>query len=114
MDEVCDHIAGATLDAEPSGPGCAECLASGGHWVHLRRCLACGHIGCCDNSPSRHATAHAHETGHPVIRSYEPREDWVYCYPDDLAVEAPEFEHSPSHPPGWSPGPPRDWRQRVA
>jgi uncharacterized UBP type Zn finger protein len=65
--------------------GCEECLASGGRWVHLRMCQECGHIGCCDSSPSRHATAHVHQTGHPIVRSAEPGEDWSYCYPDDLA-----------------------------
>jgi uncharacterized UBP type Zn finger protein len=60
--------------------GCAECLASGSRWVHLRLCLSCGHVGCCDSSPNRHATAHAAHTGHPVVRSFEPGEDWRWCY----------------------------------
>ena len=114
MDEVCKHIAEADRNIEPSGPGCVECLASGGHWVHLRRCLVCGHIGCCDDSDNRHATAHVHETGHQVIQSYEPYEDWVYCYADDLFIDPPEFAESPSHPRGWSPGPPRNWRDKAA
>jgi uncharacterized UBP type Zn finger protein len=65
--------------------GCEECLKTGDRWVHLRMCHACGKVGCCDNSPNRHATAHHHETGHPLIRSAEPGEDWSYCYVDDLA-----------------------------
>ena len=64
--------------------GCEECLASGMQWVHLRMCQTCGHIGCCDNSPGRHATAHNGETGHPIIRSAEPHEDWSFCYVDEL------------------------------
>lgn len=73
----------------PSGPGCRECLADGEDWVHLRLCLTCGHVGCCDDSPHRHATAHARAAGHPVIRSYEPGESWAYCYADDRLAEIP-------------------------
>jgi uncharacterized UBP type Zn finger protein len=73
-------------DVAPQPPeGCAECLASGGRWVHLRECLTCGHVGCCDSSPNRHATAHARATSHPVIRSAEPGEDWFWCYEDEVA-----------------------------
>jgi hypothetical protein len=114
MDAECSHITAADLAVGPSGPGCVECLAGGGRWVHLRRCLTCGHIGCCDDSPNRHATAHVHESGHAVIQSYEPGEDWVYCYTDDLFLESPAFTHSPSHPLGWSPGPPGNRRERTA
>ena len=64
--------------------GCEECLAQGTQWVHLRMCQSCGHIGCCDNSPGRHATLHHGTTGHPIIRSAEPNEDWSFCYEDDL------------------------------
>jgi uncharacterized UBP type Zn finger protein len=64
--------------------GCEECLKIGSRWVHLRMCHACGKIGCCDNSPNRHATAHHHETSHPLIRSAEVGEDWSYCYVDDV------------------------------
>lgn len=71
----------------PSADGCEDCLRIGAEWVHLRLCLSCGHVGCCDNSPNRHATAHYHETGHPLIRSAEPGEEWGYCYPDDLYME---------------------------
>jgi uncharacterized UBP type Zn finger protein len=90
MPEPCGHLesaAGRHAPVEPSGPGCSECLRSGGVWVHLRLCLSCGHVGCCDNSPGRHATKHYRTTQHPVIRSYEPGEDWGYCYPDDAFTE---------------------------
>ncbi len=89
-----DHI----RDVPPSGDGCVECLASGGRWVHLRRCAECGHVGCCDNSPGRHATAHFHGTGHPIVQSFEPGEDWLYCYVDDLGFEIAGQGPSPSHP----------------
>jgi hypothetical protein len=65
--------------------GCEECLAMGSRWVHLRMCQTCGHIGCCDSSPNRHATAHVHASGHPIVRSAEPGENWSYCYEDDIA-----------------------------
>ena len=76
--------------------GCEDCLRIGGRWVHLRVCMSCGHVGCCDNSPNRHATAHFNEARHPLIQSYEPGEDWWYCYVDDVAFEvgdAPTFAH---------------------
>jgi hypothetical protein len=62
--------------------GCEECLATQGRWVHLRLCLTCGHVGCCDSSPAKHAAAHHHATGHPIIRSFQPGEDWRWCYLD--------------------------------
>ena len=70
-----------------SGNGCVECLASGGHWVHLRECLVCGHVGCCDSSPGKHATKHFHQTKHAVMRSIEPGERWAWCYVDEVMVE---------------------------
>jgi len=78
----------------PTGPppatACEDCLRTGGRWVHLRRCLVCDHVGCCDSSPSRHATAHWRATGHPVVASAEPRERWAWCYPDSaLLLPAP-------------------------
>ncbi|MES2180198.1 MAG: UBP-type zinc finger domain-containing protein [Gemmatimonadota bacterium] len=80
---LCAHFDGI-LGVEPRTPtGCEECLAMHGQWVHLRLCLTCGHVGCCDNSPNRHATAHFHATKHPVIRSFEPGENWGWCYVDD-------------------------------
>jgi uncharacterized UBP type Zn finger protein len=84
--ETCEHFADI-VDVTPSANGCEDCLRIGGSWVHLRLCLACGHVGCCDQSPNRHATAHFHTTGHPVIRSFEPDESWVWCYIDDLFLD---------------------------
>ena len=95
MATSCGHL-DQVADVQPSSEGCEDCLRIGGLWVHLRMCRGCGHVGCCDNSPNRHATAHFHETGHPLIQSYEPREDWWYCYVDDVtfAVDgAPSFSH---------------------
>jgi uncharacterized UBP type Zn finger protein len=66
--------------------GCKECLEQGMQWVHLRMCQSCGHIGCCDNSVGKHATAHYEETKHPIIRSAQPGEDWSWCYPDELML----------------------------
>ena len=103
---TCTHVDQIVPDVAPSGPGCVECLAEGGRWVHLRRCATCGHVGCCDSSPARHATAHAGSTGHPIVQSYEPGEDWLWCYVDDLGFEIPSLTPGPSHPEGWSPGPP--------
>lgn len=84
---------------EPSGPGCEECLAAHGGWVELRLCMDCGHVGCCDSSPSRHATAHFHETRHPVVKAFEPDADWAWCYADEVMQEAiPSFpEETPRH-----------------
>ena len=70
-----------------SGNGCVECLASGAHWVHLRECLVCGHVGCCDSSPGKHATKHFHHTKHAVMCSIEPGERWGWCYVDEVMVE---------------------------
>lgn len=87
MSDSCEHfenLHGVT----PGSDGCEDCLKIGGAWVHLRLCQTCGHVGCCDNSPNRHATAHYHATKHPIIKSYEPGEDWGYCYEDELFFEA--------------------------
>lgn len=82
---ACDHLADAPTDATPSTPdGCEECLGEGAAWVHLRLCLTCGHVGCCDSSPGRHASAHHHASGHPVIRSFEPGEAWRWCFVDEV------------------------------
>lgn len=105
MSETCTHV-NLIQNVAPSGPGCVECLKSNGRWVHLRRCATCGHIGCCDSSPARHARKHAHAQHHPIIQSYEPGEDWLYCFIDDATFDIAAMHHSPSHPPGWSPGPP--------
>jgi hypothetical protein len=80
----CEHLDAAAADVAPLTPGCAEHTAADGSWVHLRLCLTCGHVGCCDSSRPRHATAHHEATGHPVIRSFEPGESWRWCYPDQL------------------------------
>jgi uncharacterized UBP type Zn finger protein len=81
----CTHV-DQIREVTPSGNGCKECLATGGHWVHLRLCLTCGHVGCCDSSPGRHATKHFHATHHPIIRSFEPGEDWAWCYVDEVEL----------------------------
>jgi uncharacterized UBP type Zn finger protein len=83
----CNHITGLHPQEPRTPDGCEECLASGGEWVHLRLCLTCGHVGCCDESPNKHATKHFHKTQHPVIRSFEPGEEWGYCYVDDVGFE---------------------------
>jgi len=70
-------------DVNPRTDGCEDCLRAGGSWVHLRLCMSCGHVGCCDSSPSRHARRHFDVTGHPVIQSFEPGEDWLWCYADE-------------------------------
>jgi NhaP-type Na+/H+ or K+/H+ antiporter len=83
-DQLCEHLADAPVAVRPSTPdGCEECLRDDTRWVHLRLCLTCGHVGCCDSSTERHATAHAKETDHPAIRSFEPGESWRWCYVDE-------------------------------
>ena len=72
------------LEPPADVPGCEECLKSGDQWVHLRMCQACGKVGCCDSSPNKHATAHFHETAHPIVRSAQPGEDWSWCYVDEV------------------------------
>lgn len=86
MGYPCVHLAQAG-EVTPRTNGCEECLQIGDRWVHLRLCTTCGHVGCCDNSKNKHATRHFHATGHPVIKSFEPGEDWGYCYLDDTFVE---------------------------
>lgn len=84
MATTCTHIPDDPTPPAITSRGCEECLAAGRRdWVHLRFCQECGHVGCCDNSPGKHTTAHHRETGHPVIRSFEPNEDWWWCYVDD-------------------------------
>ncbi len=96
MATSCTHL-DQIRDVPPSGDGCVECLATGGTWVHLRMCQTCGHIGCCDNSPGRHATRHYRSSKHPLIRSFEPGEDWFWCYPDQLFMEIPTARPAPHH-----------------
>jgi Zn-finger in ubiquitin-hydrolases and other protein len=111
---------GISLDVPPSGSGCADCDAAvpAGWWVHLRRCAECGHIGCCDTSPAQHATAHAGSTGHHLIQSFEPGEDWFYDYRTGDLLEGPVLTPPRSRPDDQpSPGPagrvPTDWLDHV-
>jgi hypothetical protein len=102
----------------PSGAGCVECLATDGWWFHLRRCAECGHIGCCDSSPSQHARGHAAETGHTVIQSFEPGEDWFWDFATEEPIEGPTLAPPHSHPEDQpTPGPagrvPPDWERRL-
>ena len=86
-DESCAHISAITRIRQPKLAQCEECVKIGSGWVHLRTCQTCGATLCCDESPNRHATKHAHATGHPVIASAEPGERWLYCYSDDSFAE---------------------------
>jgi Zn-finger in ubiquitin-hydrolases and other protein len=103
----------------PSGTGCVECDAAGGWWFHLRRCTECGHIGCCDSSPSQHASAHAAGSGHPLIRSFEPGEAWFWNYQTNEMYEAGPELAAPQHHPFDQPVPgpagrvPRDWQSHL-
>ncbi len=81
----CSHLK-AIQQVSPRSTGCEECLQSGDAWVHLRTCLSCGHVGCCDSSKNKHATRHFHATGHPVVQSAEPGEDWKWCYVDEVLL----------------------------
>ena len=85
---TCRHVL-ELKPVPPSAAGCEECLRTGGRWVHLRLCLSCGHVGCCDDSPGRHATKHALHSGHPAIASWEPGETWGWCYTDQVEFEVP-------------------------
>jgi uncharacterized UBP type Zn finger protein len=86
----CHHLSGLTPVPPRTPEGCEECLQIGSPWVHLRLCLACGHVGCCDSSPNRHATRHFHQTTHPVIASFEPGERWAWCYVDQTELSVPK------------------------
>jgi uncharacterized UBP type Zn finger protein len=83
---ICEHLK-SDENTAARGQGCEECLLTGDSWVHLRRCLQCGHIGCCDSSKNKHATKHYHRSKHPVIQSFEPGEGWRWCYVDELGLE---------------------------
>ncbi len=85
--EGCRHLK-EIRNVTPSADGCEDCLKIGGSWMHLRLCEICGHVGCCDNSPNRHASKHFATTGHPIIRSFEPGEEWGYCFVDDMMFES--------------------------
>jgi len=84
--QSCAHL-GQIRDVKPSAAGCEECLKMKDRWVHLRMCLTCGHVGCCDSSKNKHATKHFHATSHPIVRSIEPGERWRWCYVDELMME---------------------------
>ncbi|WP_018334788.1 UBP-type zinc finger domain-containing protein [Actinomycetospora chiangmaiensis] len=104
--------------APPSGAGCLECDRAGGWWFHLRRCAACGHVGCCDSSPAQHATRHAREAGHPILTSYEPGEYWFYDDRTGTVGEGPDLAGPRHHPveqtvPGPAERVPRDWTSQL-
>jgi uncharacterized UBP type Zn finger protein len=81
MTTQCEHVS-QIRNVKPATNGCEECLKTGGTWVHLRMCLTCGHVGCCDSSPGTHATKHFHATSHPIMKSHQPGESWMWCYVD--------------------------------
>ena len=112
---------GVDPSVPPSGTGCVECDATGGWWVHLRRCAQCGHVGCCDSSPGQHASAHFGASGHPVMQSFEPGEEWFWDFtagtdadvPEDLEL-APPTSHPEDQPvPGPAGRVPGDWLSHV-
>jgi uncharacterized UBP type Zn finger protein len=97
---TCAHLDHIHVTELPEAvDGCEDCLRSGDGWLHLRICLECGHVGCCDDSPNRHATAHHDATGHPIIRSLEPREAWSWCYEDEVLMRIPEVQGQTRIPP---------------
>jgi uncharacterized UBP type Zn finger protein len=97
---TCTHLDHVQItDLPESVDGCRECLEMGDAWVHLRICLECGQVGCCDSSPNRHASAHAQQTGHPLIRSLEPGEAWSFCFVDDVALLLPQVRGETRIPP---------------
>jgi uncharacterized UBP type Zn finger protein len=85
--QACTHLS-QIHEVAPSAKGCEDCLKTGDDWVHLRLCLSCGHVGCCDSSQNKHATKHFQLTAHPIIKSHEEGEEWGYCYPDDAFFES--------------------------
>jgi hypothetical protein len=102
----------------PSGKGCVECLAAGGWWFHLRRCALCGHVGCCDSSPSQHASAHARDSGHPVECSFEPGEEWFWDYTTEQFTDGPRLAAPAHHPlaqpvPGPAGRVPAGWQEHL-
>jgi uncharacterized UBP type Zn finger protein len=97
---VCSHLDHVLITRLPEAvEGCEDCLRTGGAWLHLRICLECGHVGCCDDSPGRHATAHYRSAGHPIIRSLEPGEIWSWCFIDEVAMSIPAVEGETRIPP---------------
>jgi hypothetical protein len=116
MSELSDFIDPAV---PPSGDGCLECDESGSWWVHLRRCARCGHVGCCDDSLNRHGTAHFRETGHRLMQSFEPGEDWYWDFVAEQTLRGPRLAAPDSHPADQSvPGPahrlPAEWQELLA
>ena len=87
MANSCPHLS-QNREVTPSAEGCEDCLKTGSSWVHLRLCESCGHVGCCDSSPNKHATKHFRQTGHPIIKSLEAGEEWGWCYVDELYFES--------------------------
>ena len=97
---TCTHLDSVKITELPETvAGCEDCLLTGDPWLHLRLCLQCGHVGCCDDSPNRHATLHAQGTGHPIIRSLEPGEVWSWCFVDELAMRIPAVTGETRIPP---------------
>lgn len=97
MDSPCQHM-DRVREVQPSAQGCEDCLAMGTTWVHLRICMTCGHVGCCDNSPKKHATAHYRaRSDHPIVRSFEPGENWWWCYEDERIFMVDGAEKAPSY-----------------
>ena len=98
MSEPCEHVDQVEVGAAtPSANGCEDCLRIGGTWLHLRFCMTCGHVGCCDSSPNKHASAHYRGTDHPLVRSFEPGEDWWWCYRDESGFQVPGAPPAPSY-----------------
>jgi hypothetical protein len=96
----CTHLDHVLVTELPDAvDGCEDCLATGGEWLHLRICLECGHVGCCDSSPGRHASAHARDASHPIIRSLEPGEDWSWCFEDEVGMVIPRVQGHTRIPP---------------
>jgi uncharacterized UBP type Zn finger protein len=100
MSTSCTHLESIEITELPEEvAGCEDCLASGGVWLHLRICLNCGHVGCCDDSPNKHATAHAKADEHPIIRSLEPGEEWCWCFVDEVGFMIPQITGQTRIPP---------------
>jgi uncharacterized UBP type Zn finger protein len=95
---TCTHL-DQIRDVTPAANGCVDCLAIGDEWVHLRLCMTCGRVGCCDSSKNKHASAHARQTDHPIVESFEPGEDWFWCYVDEVAFlvdDTPTLSYAPA------------------
>jgi uncharacterized UBP type Zn finger protein len=95
---ACNHLDEVRAVTPSSMEGCSDCLETGGRWVHLRMCVTCGRVGCCDSSPNRHASRHAAAHGHPLASSFEPGEDWTWCYVDDVAMVIEGVPHPHRNP----------------